>query len=313
MHRRHVRRVARLSAVVLLGLMAACSDSGSSGGSRDTASDGGAPALGAPCTTPDERVEIDGVPHICMLVAGPGLEWTTDPSSGSGSSPGLASSDEIPAVMQNWGFDLQTYDPATGMAGVMQIDGASTPAPDPHNKMDNRYLFMDYGVPNGSNNDLQMTFFLPLGTPVLSLVAGVVCDVPELYSGDFSVRVAPTGVECTGGSAVVLFETEHVLNPLVAEGDSVVAGQQVATVSDYHREWAALGMGVVEIGVFFAKDMLPWHACPARFLDPGHAEQLLAQLASIHAAWEAEIGDTTLYDEEAQSPLGCTSTEDVQG
>jgi hypothetical protein len=40
---------------------------------------------------------------------------------------------------------------------------------------------------------------------------------------------------------------------------------------------------------------------------------LTAALASIHAAWEAEQGDTTLYDEAAQSPLGCTTLEDIQG
>lgn len=281
MHVRANRRPARLAALALVGVIAACS-SGDDPSADSTRVGESAPG---------------------------------DSSPGGGGDTGftLTSSDDIPAVIESWGFDLQMYDPATGMAGVMKIDGAVTPPQDPHNRMDNRYLFMDYGIAGGGDTDLQMTFFLPLGTPVLAMVTGVVCDVPQLYSGDYSVRVAPAGVECSGPGAAVLFETEHVLNPLVAVGDSVVAGQQVATVSDYHREWQALGFGVVEVGVFFSKDNLPWHACPARFLHPERAEQLTAVLASVHAAWEAELGDTTMYDEAAQSPLGCTTTEDVQG
>lgn len=260
-----------------------------------------------------------------MLLTGKTLVWTPADQSGGdpasttapeGGATGLASSDEIPAVIENWGFDLQAYDPATGMAGVMKIKGATTPPFDSHNRMDNRYLFIDYGNSGKGDTDLQMAFFLPLGTPVLSMVTGVVCDLPTLYSGDYSVRVAPVGVECTNGTSPVFFETEHVIDPVVQQGDSVVAGQRVATVSDYHQDWKSLGFGVVEIGVSFNignGSSGPMHGCPSRFLDPAKADGLLAVLASIHAAWEAVSGDTTLWDEAAQPILGCTTLDDIQG
>ena len=54
------------------------------------------------------------------------------------------------------------------------------------------------------------------------------------------------------------------------------------------------------------------HAQRASSTPPG-ALRLTSALASIHAAWEAERGDTTLYDEAAQPILGCTTLDDIQG
>jgi hypothetical protein len=279
-----------------------------------------AAAPDAPCEPADSRTTIDGVAYICTLLTGKTLVWkpeaSRDPSTSVEEAFGLSSSDEIPKAIENWGFDLEPYDPATGMAGVMKIKGAKTPKFDPTNPMDSRYLFIDYGDPESGHTDVQMAFFLPLGTPVLAMVTGVVCDVPKLYSGDFSVRIVPDGVECVREARMVTeTETEHVINPIVKVGDHVTAGQQVATVSDYRKDWAALGFGVVEIGVGFVKksDSSGWHACPARFLAPSRAAELTAALLSIHVAWEAESKNPDLYDEAAQSPLGCTTVQDYNG
>ena len=310
-------RLATAALAVVVLTLSGCGGSQRSGESAAVMS--GPAVAGGPCAPADASAQIDGVPHRCMLRSEKTLVWT--PEGGRGGQDGgngqaafgLTSSAAIPAVVQNWGFDLQPYDPATGRAGVMQIKGARTPAPDPHNLIDPRYLFLDYGDPESGRTDLQMTFLLPLGTPVLAMTDGVVCDVPTLYSGDYSVRIAPTGVDCVAtGRAAVLFETEHVIDPLVKVGDTVVAGTRVATVGDYRKDWAALGFGVVEIGAFFSKagDSSPWHACPARFLHPARADGMRAALASIQAAWEAESGYPDLYDAAAESPLGCTTTAD---
>ncbi len=325
---------------VLLCVSAACSTDGDTSPQMSTGTGAiavtdsttavsSAPTSGGPCTKADERADIDGAQHICMVKTGKTLVWTPEntPSSSGDGTPGqqgMASSADIPKVIESWGFDLRPFDPSTGMAGLMKITGARTPEPDPTNPMDSRYLFIDYGKGDGGSTDLQMAFFLPLGTPVLAMVDGVVCDVPKLYSGDYSVRIAAPGTPCTisgtgetaQGQAAVLFETEHVLDPLVKVGDTVVAGQQVATVSDYRNDWRPLGLGIVEIGVAFIKNDgtgKPWHACPARFLAPSVAAQLTAALASIHAAWEAEKGEASLYDEDAQPILGCTTLDDIQG
>ena len=159
-----------------------------------------------------------------------------------------------------------------------------------------------------------MAFIAPLGTPVIAMADGTVCDLPMLYSNDYSIRVAPKGTACKGGAANILFEHEHVLNPLVKVGDTVKAGQRIATVSDYNPNWRAKGYGMVETGVFFMKDDnsgRPWHACLANYLAPGVQGSLLATLTSIQQAWIAERGDPTLYDLNAQSPVGCLTKADI--
>src|SRR3990167_2893241 len=110
-------------------------------------------------------------------------------------------------------------------------------------------LFMDYGffIPASSasadKKNPQPTFILPLGTPVRSLVDGVVVDIPTVWSGDFSVMVG-TGDEKNPWR----YETEHVKNVVVKVGDKVSAGQVIAEVSDFDKS-VPEGYGTVEIGI----------------------------------------------------------------
>jgi hypothetical protein len=159
----------------------------------------------------------------------------------------------------------------------------------------------------------QNGFYLPLGTSVISMVDGTVCDVPKLYSNDYSVRVAPPGMACMQGGAYILYEHEHILNPTVKVGDKVTAGQKIGIVGDYNPHWKAKGLGILETGVFFSKkgSNAPWHACLSSFLDPSKKTALLATLSSAYAAWEAELGDNTLYDEAKMSPVGCYTTAEM--
>lgn len=110
----------------------------------------------------------------------------------------------------------------------------------------------------------------------------------------------------------MLFETEHVSNPVVKLGDKVTAGQVIAEVSDYSRSWKEIGLGVVETGVFFKKpgNGSPWHACPMKFIDPRLKSGLLSSLHMAYSAWEKELGDSTLYDE-TQELQGCQVLEDL--
>lgn len=233
---------------------------------------------------------------------------------------GLKSSAEIPSVVENVGFELAPFDPVTGMAGAMKITGVTPPRlpdNDPNKAVldaRNDYLFLPYGWSEADGLDPQWTFFLPLGTPVIAPASGVVCDLPVLYSNDYSVRIAPDGFDCSGSAAAVLIETEHVIDPLVAVGDRVTAGQRVATVSDYQSIWKQAGFGIVEIGVFFSLggDGVPWHACPSKFLAPGARESVLASLTSVMDAWSAESQKPLYVD--ANNPVpGCFRTEDVTG
>jgi biotin carboxyl carrier protein len=235
--------------------------------------------------------------------------------SGSGSSAGIASNASIPKVIQNWGLAVEPYDAGSGKAGVMQIKGVTPPTfSNPADDAMYRHILGIYGEEVMGAKEPQMAFIAPLGTPVISMVDGTVCDVPQLYSNDYSVRVAPSGTACMTGGASILFEHEHLINPVVKVGDKVKAGQQVGTVSDYNPHWKTKGLGVIETGIFFSKNDSsgkPWHACLANYLAPSKRTSMLAVLTSIEQAWIAERNDPTLYNLAAQNPVGCLTTDDI--
>lgn len=254
---------------------------------------------------------------VWMKVQGSGAGGGNGNSGNGGSSSGmgLASNTQIPKVIQNWGLALAPYDAASGKAGVMQLAGVTPPTfPNPEdNNMYSRIVGL-YGEQLKGVQEPQMAFMAPLGTPVIAMVDGTVCDLPTLYSNDFSVRVAPTGVACSGNAANVLFEHEHLINPLVKLGDTVKAGQQIGTVSDFNPNWKAKGIGIIETGVFFMKNDnsgRPWHACLANYLAPDKAASMTATLSSIEQGWMSVRGDSALYNVAAQNPVGCLTQADI--
>ena len=276
-------------------------------------------SAGGKCTKAGATVKSGKVTLTCKKVAGK-LVWVSSGSSGASSSSSGAqpsSQKDIPAIIQNWGFNFANYDAATGKAGDMQIKGITSPTfTGPNAATDNamyRLLIGPIGEMVQGMVEPQFGFYLPIGTSVISMVTGTVCDVPKLYSNDYSIRVAPPGMKCMQGGAYILFEHEHLLNPTVKVGDKVTAGQKLGVVSDYNPHWKAKGLGVIETGVFFSKkgSTKPWHACLSSFIDPSKKSAMLATLSSVFAAWETERGDTSFYDEARMSPVGCYTTAEM--
>ena len=230
------------------------------------------------------------------------------------SQVGLTSNANIPKVIQNWGLAVDTYDSGSGMAGVMRIRGVTPPTFG--NAADNamyRHIFGVYGMDLKGMKEPQIAIIAPLGTPVISMVDGTVCNLSKVWSNDYTVGVAPIGTPCMIGNwATVLFEHEHLINPMVKVGDKVKAGQQIGTVSDYNQHWKAKGFGMIEIGVFFVKkgSDKSWHACLGNYLAPAKRDSMLAVLTSVQMAWMAELSDPTLYDLGAQNPVVCLTNDD---
>ena len=230
------------------------------------------------------------------------------------SQVGLTSNANIPKVIQNWGLAVDTYDSGSGMAGVMRIRGVTPPTFG--NAADDamyRHIFGVYGMDLKGMKEPQIAIIAPLGTPVISMVDGTVCNLSKVWSNDYTVGVAPIGTPCMIGNwATVLFEHEHLINPIVKVGDMVKAGQQIGTVSDYNQHWKAKGFGMIEIGVFFVKkgSNKSWHACLGNYLAPAKRDSMLAVLTSVQMAWMAELSDPTLYDLGAQNPVVCLTNDD---
>lgn len=212
--------------------------------------------------------------------------------------------DEPALKLKSIGINLDYYDTATNMAGDLKFAKAQFMF---------GIIFSDYGfvIPaesSASGKDKfnpQPTFTLPMGTKVQSLVDGVVTKVPLLYSGDYSIHVA------TNPQSRWIYETEHVINPLVNVGDKVKAGQVIAEVSPHNKE-ANDGFGIVEIGILKGGNP-PQHVCPFAYLDESIREDIQKKLTSLYSSWEKYRGDSSLYDETALKMPGCLTLEPIDG
>ena len=221
------------------------------------------------------------------------------PSTASSST--RQSAEGPPLLLKSIGINLDKYDPATGKAGDIKFTS-----------MDLQFdrLFSDYGfhIPGSSagpaKNNPQPTFIVPLGTKVRSLVDGVVIQVPRLYSNDYSIMVAQDE------SSQYMYETEHVINPLVEKGDRVKAGQVIAEVSDYDSKNTP-GYGLVEIGILKGGNP-PTHVCPFAYLDPSIEAETFANLKDLYKFWNSYKG-TPVYDVSDYSIPGCLSTSQIEG
>ncbi len=226
------------------------------------------------------------------------------PNNSSPAAPASSSESDTPKI-KNLPIKIEKYDAATGKAGdikftkwaSMKTGGLEA-------------VFLEYGNKIEANSaresrlNPQPTFVAPLGTKVHSIVDGTVYDVPKLYSGDYSIMVQ-------GNDQSVIFETEHVINPLVKKGDKVTAGQVIAEVSDYDSRNLD-GLGLVEMGVLLPGNP-PSHACTFEYLDESVKDEILAKISQLQKDWETFMGDSKVYNEASQPIPGCDTLDKVEG
>jgi len=224
----------------------------------------------------------------------------TGGSSGSPFTPTTINDPWKPLPLKSIGFDLQPFDPATKSFGAMRFT----------KKVPFDVIFADFGAQDARSTDHskrnpQPVFVLPVGTPVLATVDGVVVHVEKLYSGDWTIMVAENE------RSTYRYETEHVENVLVKVGDRVTGGQQIAEVSRYDEKNTP-GFGLVEIGILRPQgSTITQHLCPFATVDPAYEEVLYPILTQLHAEWERHIGKD-VYPEPTAVP-GCQTTDPVNG
>ena len=173
-------------------------------------------------------------------------------------------------------------------------------------------LFMGFGfvIPGSSSSsgqnksNPQPTYVVPLGTPVRSLVDGMVAAIPTLWSGDYSIQVT-----ADGKMQKWVYETEHIINPKVKVGDRVTAGQIIGEASTFDQG-APAGYGTVEIGILKG-GQTPEHVCPFAYLDDSVREETFAKMRNLFQTWEDYTGNQTLYPD-SEIP-GCLTTSSIEG
>ena len=294
-----MRRLLLPAAACAAGLLAAAA----------LASSGAPPKAGKKCS----RAGSTSGQLVCMRKGGR-LIWVvkarpTTPSVPAQTTPApagpLPCAEQKPPVLQNIGVELGPYDAATESAGAFRFTRA---------RLVEGSIFMPFGhivrsSPSPKANP-QPTFVLPLGTPVIAMMDGVVSQLAQLWStptlGDVSVMVSADGTR----NSCYTVELEHVINPRVKAGESVRAGQVLAEVGPLSKEGNA-GMGLVETGILYARDGRPHHLCPFAQLAPSVQTSVHGQLRGLMAAWESYRGDSSIYDESAwvDGVPGCLATD----
>ncbi len=201
------------------------------------------------------------------------------------------------------GIELDYYDAETNRAGdvVFTKDGI-----DQYGNV----IFTNFGEVSKANSarptdtlNPQPTFIVPLGTKIRSMVDGVVVRIENLYSNDQTIMVA------SSAESNWIYETEHVINPVVKVGDTVKAGQVIAEASTHDSQYHP-GFGLYEIGILKGGNP-PEHLCLFNYLDDSVRDDIFVKLKSFFKSWEMYMEDNTLYDESRMKVPGCYTLDPI--
>lgn len=209
-------------------------------------------------------------------------------------------------VIDNIGVEIDFYDEKTGRAGDFKFDTFEYSWGGVYNTK----VFYDYGETSYNEDgthelEPQPIFIVPLGTKVRAITSGKVIAVKKLYSDDYTIQMAKDE------NPEWVYEHEHVINPLVTEGDYVVSGQVIAEVSNYSRWLREDGYGVLDIGILTSDNGMPLHHCPFIYINESFKQEILEKITALYVSWEEYTGNTTLYDEDVNEMPGCVITEPI--
>ena len=200
--------------------------------------------------------------------------------------------------------DIGAYDPVTKRSGDLVFPEKKLP------EGVQPVLFSEFGykMPGNSANNFQSqaspqpTFIVAPKTKIKSMIDGQVVSVSKLYSNDYSIHMKGKGSD-------LIFEHEHVINPLFKEGDTVKAGTVIATASDYDAR-NLFGLGVFEMGLLKGGNP-PIHLCIFDYLDESIKQDTFSKINALKKSWEEYTGDNSLYDESSTAIPGCITRDPI--
>jgi hypothetical protein len=244
-------------------------------------------------TTTDLKAKPDSAPSPDLLLA-------------PDKSGGPCQKDPTPPAIKNLGIEIQTWDGIPGSkAGAIIFDPNLSKT------------FEPFGALLGGKVNSSINFTIAKGQNVTAPIDGVVVAVEyqtNWWEQDYEIRLRS---KMTSAFEVSI---DHVSNPLVAFGDTVVAGQVIAQTGNWitggpQNPVTNPNYGIVEIQVnrytalpcndFTASKMV----CPLSLMSSQDLTTYSAKLTQLMADWEAVKSNPQLFDEAAMVLPGCLVNE----
>ncbi len=196
-------------------------------------------------------------------------------------------------VLENIGFHLNFYDPSTKRAGdIFFVKGIG-------DHLSNK-IFSEFADEIVGSDGLKIlphpTYFLPLGTKLISPVDGVINTIKyQERDDDYEMGIIPDGFS----KWIIGFD--HIINLEVQEGDKVNAGDVVGEVSPSNSPAMPpeLGWTELQIGEREAPAI-----CPFLLLNKSVKADIEAKITQLAKDWENFIGKDVYQQEKWVSP-GC--------
>lgn len=197
-------------------------------------------------------------------------------------------------VLKNLGVNFGEWNPATNRAGdFLFMQGTF-----------DEQIIVPFGYlvinDNGAKRLPEMTFILPVGTPVVSPIDGIVFNINTIeWSQDYAVHLK------TDKDEEWMVSFEHLINLRVSMGDRISAGQVVGEAAPWNS-----GTGFAEIVVWKGgqseSDILKH--CPFDALEDELKPSYAEKISSLVADWEKFKGKN-IYEEEKWTLPGCLLLE----
>lgn len=189
-----------------------------------------------------------------------------------------------PPVLKNLGITFAAYDSISGRAGSFDFLKLQ------------RKPFVDFGD-NGS--EPTFTYLTAEDAEVTAVADGYVYKIEyQAQYSDYSI-VASTEKNILDWS----IDYDHIINPTVAIGDKITAGQKLGIVGSH----SDIGIGRVEIQVF-GGDGSSASYCPFVYFDSSTVDSYKAKLQKLMDDYEAYMFNTNIYnpnDYTSSGHVGC--------
>lgn len=190
-----------------------------------------------------------------------------------------------PPVLKNLLVNFDAWDPVTDIAGDFNFLASE------------EKMFLEFGAivntPDGPATLPTLEYRLPLDTVVVSPIDGTVESIRfQDDTNDYEIHLV------SSPTSPFLVVVDHLTDLLVAEGDTVAAGQSLGKVGPF-----SLTLGRTELQVVnFIEEI---NYCPFELFDPALVLAFQQKVAGLMADWETFKGDVSIYDQAAMVAPGC--------